>query len=292
MKSRDQLPLRPVNRPVDRRLDDQLVECGRQGRPLDGLVIDAHGHCGTWSEIYFPRTDLASIVSVMDRCGVRALAISALLGIGPDYREGNKVVAAAADAFPGRFIGYIAVNPNYPGNEVEIELDGWLTGHRWMRGIKLHPARHRYPVTGPRYRVAFEAAARFGVPLLSHTHSEGEAAEFCCPSLFPELAEAFPTVPIIIAHSGLTPPGYRAAIEVARRYPNVYLETSGSFQAMGLLEYLVDEVGAEKVLFGSDVNYLCLPAELGRVVYAKLSMEEKRSVLGLNAARLFRFEAS
>ena len=270
--------------------DEPILNRARQGLPQEVLILDAHGHIGGWAEMFVPGTDPANMVKVMDRCGIRAIAVSAQLSIGPDYQAGNQLVADAADTFPGRFIGYVTANPNYPTDEVESELERWLTSHRWMRGIKLHPARHQYPINGPRYRVAFDVAARHRVPVLSHTEGESEDSLHANPSLLTELADAYPSVPILLGHAGLTPPGFRQAVEVAKDWPNVYLETCSSFQAMGQIEQFVHEIGADRVLFGSDACYLSQPAELGKVVYAKLSVEEKQKILGLNAAALFRYE--
>jgi predicted TIM-barrel fold metal-dependent hydrolase len=260
-----------------------------QGLPLNELIIDAHGHLGAWVQFYIPRTDAASIVEVMDRCGISAIAISGMLSIGPDYKAGNQKVAEAADAFPGRFIGYVTINPNYPAEEVEKELDYWLTNHPWMRGIKLHPTYHEYSITGPAYKVAFETASRHKVPILSHTWGQGEERSLCSPEMFDQLAETYPDVNIILGHAGGMLPGYRASIEVAKKHANIYMDVCGSFQAMGMVEYLVEQIGSDRVLFGSDACFLAQTAELGKVVFAKISTEEKQKILGLTAAKLFNY---
>ena len=274
----------------ERYKDEPILNRARLGLPQEVLIIDAHAHIGGWSEMFIPGTAPADAVGVMDRCGIDAMAISANLSIGPDYKAGNRLVADAADTYPGRFIGYATANPNYPTEEIEAELEAWLSNHAWMRGVKLHPARHKYPINGPRYRVAFEVAQRHHVPVLSHTEGETEDALTSNPSLLGELAEEFPDLPILLGHSGLTPPGFRSAVEVAHRYPNLYLETCSSFQPMGIIEYFAGEIGADRVMFGSDAVYLNQPAELGKVVYAKLSTEDKERILGLNAKRLFSYE--
>ncbi len=278
-----------VKRPIELYKDEPILARAREGLPLDGLVIDAHGHLGPYPRFYIPRTDAAGVVAVMDRCGVTAPAVSANQSLVSDHVAGNRAVAQAIDAYPGRFIGYATANPNYPADEEEAQLEGWLSSHPWMRGIKLHPATHHYPLTGPGYRPAYEVAARHKVPVLTHTWGEGEEALLCSPMLVGEIAEAYPSVQFIIGHSGGLLPGYRLSVEAARRCPNIHLETCGSFQAMGLVEYLVDQVGADRVLFGSDVTFLCLTAELGRTVYARLSTEEKRHGIGAQRARLFHF---
>lgn len=278
-----------ISRHIQDAFDESILARARQGLPLDTLVIDAHGHLGAYAPFYIPRTDAASMVSVMDRCGVQAIAVSAHMALSGDVFAGNREVAQAASAYPGRFIGYATANPHYRTSETEADLEYWLTFHPWIRGVKIHPAMHNYPVTGPRYRVAFEVAARHRVPLLSHTWGEGEEAQLCSPTMLESMAETYPDLPIIIGHSGGVLRGYHLSVQAAQRCPNLYLETCGSFQAMGLMEYLVDQVGAHRVLFGSDMAFLCITAELGRVVYARLTTAEKRQVLGLNAARLFHY---
>ena len=61
---------------------------------------------------------------------------------------------------------------------------------------------------------------------------------------------------------------------------------------MGMVEFLVAGVTSERVLFGSDACFLAQTAELGRVVYAKITTEDKRNILGLNAAKLFNYQIS
>ena len=43
-----------------------------------------------------------------------------------------------------------------------------------------------------------------------------------------------------------------------------------------------------KVLFGSDATYLGQPAQVGRVVFARIGEADKRAILGLNLQRLLR----
>ena len=45
-------------------------------------------------------------------------------------------------------------------------------------------------------------------------------------------------------------------------------------------------VGADRILFGTDLPFLDPRPQLGRVAFAKISDDEKRLVLGLNAARV------
>ncbi len=50
---------------------------------------------------------------------------------------------------------------------------------------------------------------------------------------------------------------------------------------------MVHEAGADRVLFGTDLPFLDPRPQLGRVAFAKISDDEKRLILGLNASRIF-----
>ncbi len=53
---------------------------------------------------------------------------------------------------------------------------------------------------------------------------------------------------------------------------------------------MVRRVGAERILWGTDIFIDPRPA-LGRLLMARLSDEDKRLILGLNAKRIFRLDA-
>ena len=53
-----------------------------------------------------------------------------------------------------------------------------------------------------------------------------------------------------------------------------------------MLERFVKEVGADKVLFGSDIPFLEPAAEIAKIVYARISESDKKKILGLNMKRL------
>jgi predicted TIM-barrel fold metal-dependent hydrolase len=93
-------------------------------------------------------------------------------------------------------------------------------------------------------------------------------------------------VNIILGHAGVCGVGHRRAIAVAEQCPNVYLELCGSLTTGHWIRRIVDAVGAERVLFGSDFPFIELRYALGRIVFGELNPEELRLVLGANARRL------
>ncbi len=258
-----------------------IEQAVREGRPLGVFVFDCHGHLGTWPDFPVYQNSAEEMLAAMDLVGIGRMAISSLDACYCDARRGNQEAYAAAAAHPDRFLAYVVVNPNSP-ETIEEELA------RWPRQaarplIKLHPFLHRYPVTGPNYRPVWEYAQRASAIVLSHTW---ESDATCGPLLFEELARQYPAVRLILGHSGVTRQGYQQATQVARKYENVFLDTAGSQSHNGILEECAAQVGAERILFGSDLPFLEAAMGIGRVAFARLSDSQKEAILGVNFRRL------
>jgi predicted TIM-barrel fold metal-dependent hydrolase len=80
----------------------------------------------------------------------------------------------------------------------------------------------------------------------------------------------------------------RQALDAARAYPNIYLETCSSFRTPGVIEQLVAEAGADRVLFGSDTPLMDPRCQIGKIITAAIDDTAKRMILGENAQRLLR----
>ncbi len=101
-----------------------------------------------------------------------------------------------------------------------------------------------------------------------------------------KMAEAHRNVNFVFAH-----PGEKASvsehIEIMKRLDNVYLDLSGTgLFRYGLVRYLVDSVGVERILFGTDYPICNLPMYIGAVLGEKLSDRERELIFSGNAKRL------
>lgn len=248
-------------------------------RALEGeLVIDSHTHMGPYFNFHIPNNDAGGMMEVMDRLGIKMAWTSPHVGITPDFRMGNDMAAQAMQDYPGRFCGYITINGNYP-DDLSQEIERCYK--MGMRGFKIHPSLHSYPANGENLRPMWEYANEKGLPVLSHTWA-GDGT--CSPGILGKLAEEYPNVPVILGHSGGTLTGYDEAVAAAKGRENVFLETCGSGVVYGMVEKFVREVGADRILFGSDMPFVNANAQIGKILYAKISDHHKRRILGLNMA--------
>ena len=113
---------------------------------------------------------------------------------------------------------------------------------------------------------------------------------------FLPFADAFPEVKIILAHLGNGggaegPHDLQVRTIQASQHGNIYTDTSSarSMQA-GLLEWAVEEIGHERILYGTDSPLYFAPSQRVRVDYADISPEAKEHILRKNAVRLLGLE--
>lgn len=95
-----------------------------------------------------------------------------------------------------------------------------------------------------------------------------------------EIAPRYPNASFILGHSGGC--DHRSAIQLAKDNPNVYLEWCGSFCSQERWEPIIKEVGASRVLYGSDAMPHNMDWELGRLLSLDLPDTELIPVLGSN----------
>ncbi len=253
------------------------------GFPVDlGVeIIDAHAHVGQYGAFYNGDGSAEAMIASADLLGVSRMAVSACLAIAGDVRAGNRLVYDATERFPERFLGYVTVNPRYPEEIPALLEEGFEKG---AIGVKLHPALHGVPVEGDGYRAAWEEVSRRGAVLVTHTWGmDGDSSV----EKTARVAEKFAGAHVIFGHTGGMDPGViDDAIVVIRETPNAYADTCGSAHPWGFVEKCVEAGLGHRLLYASDVPFLDAAPSLGKVVYAEISDEEKRDILGRNMLRI------
>ncbi|HKO18450.1 MAG TPA: amidohydrolase family protein [Acidobacteriaceae bacterium] len=240
-------------------------------------VLDCHGHIGVHPDFPACKSDADAMVAVMDLLNIERLAVTSTLACYNDCPRGNAEIEAVLRKHPTRFLGYVTVNPNPPGQAV-AELERWAGFHRPPL-IKLHPGLHKYPVHGEHYRPIWDYANRHGAVVLVHTW---DSDPNCGPLLFPAIARAHPHARILLGHAGVTWRGYLQAMEAAESAPNLFLDLAGSQHHRLILERCVQRIGAERILFGSDMPFLEASMTLAHVLTACISDPDKERILRTN----------
>jgi predicted TIM-barrel fold metal-dependent hydrolase len=260
-----------------------LALLGKRDPLGEPLIIDAHGHIGPDGGAHVAEDSADGLVKSMDLAGINRMVISSIVGLLSDYRLGNTMIGEAIQRHPSRLSGYAVVNPLCMNDrEIEEELFRCFD-ELGMSGIKLHQGYHPYPPDGERLRPALEFARRRKAPILIHAHSTDENL-----GKWQGVCGSCPEVPFLFAHAGAD---FRAAdryIALSRNAPNAYLEVTYSSVPFGMIEYLVEGAGADKVLYGSDATFRDPRPQLGWVIHARISHGDKLKVLGLTMDGILR----
>ena len=240
-------------------------------------VFDAHVHFGKWASTFTLDDDADGMVRQMDRCGVERAALISLLACVGEDDLGNGQVAEAISRHPDRFVGYATVSPHRP--DADAALAHWLDDCGF-RGVKIHTSMHSCAFTSDLYRPHWEAADARGLPLLVHGGADWATMD--------AMLDRHPRAQFLHAHAGAVwRPGSQEVLHFAAAHPNYYADLAGSAHQRGALQALVEAVGPERVVYGSDAPLFDFAYQVGRVVGADLSEAHKRLVLYGNAARLF-----
>ena len=163
------------------------------------------------------------------------------------------------------------------------ELDDCLT--RGATGIKLWISLKDETRSPARTVELCRHAGERGLPVLVHTYHRADPSypgEFDLEE-FARLAEACPDTTLIGAHTGAL---WREVFAILKgRAPNAYVDISGSPPDRDMVEKLTRDMGAERLIFGSDILGRSLPSQIAKVEFADITAEEKEMILWRNAAR-------
>ena len=256
-------------------------------------AIDAHGHFGQYAQPNTPPLksrfmsgDPATVVARAKAAHIQYTVVSPLLGLMPrgqaDTVAGNEEAQRAVQETEG-LLQWAVLNPRQPATFEQVRE---MLRQPKCVGIKIHPEEHDYSIA-EHGRAIFELAAELRAVILTHS---GESNSL--PADFVPFADAFPEATVILGHlgncgaAGGSPELQVRAIQ-ASRHGNVYADTSSAQSLLpGLIEWAVGEVGAERILFGSDTPLYFAPCQRARIDCADLSDEQKRMILRDNAWRI------
>lgn len=251
-------------------------------------AIDVHAHFGKRNMQRFPilnkfESGTPEFVSKLAEKANTALTfVSPLEGFDPggDTLEANRIASIAVDKIKS-LRQWVVITPMVKESYSQARE---LLKKKNCIGVKILPKRD-YSLQDFGQEI-FEFASSCKTILLSHAGDET-----CRPEDLAKLANRFPDVKVIMAHLGFgwdgDPYHHIRAIRMSR-YNNVFVDTSSRRSIRSqLLEWAVNEIGAEKILYGTDSPLYFAPMQRARIDKAEINGEAKGMILRNNAIKLF-----
>ena len=102
------------------------------------------------------------------------------------------------------------------------------------------------------------------------------------------VASRYQQLRIHLDHCGQSWDYAKWAVEMARRFPNIYAQLNYTMVTNGVIEYLVEKVSAERLLFGTDAPMRDPRPQVGWLVFSRLHEKQKRLIFGENFLRQLR----
>ncbi len=275
-------------------------------------VVDCHVHVGVAPTFTFIAED--ELIPWMDRAKIDVQMIFQINQSAchqtPDWNPftGNDYIAKIQHMFPERVIGLGSINPwlqppkgyTYPlekrGEKFELisrnlalEECERIILDLGLRGVKMHPREHGYPMNHWTVRVVVDKLValqrQIGKPLVVLVHAAGDSM-YNSPEAFGDLSKDYPDMLFLMSHVGYMW-GLKTVASVVGPYENVLFDVTGC--PVNLTD-LVELFGAERFVAGTDGPYSA-PSVKNAIVEAIFPDPEERALVhGGNLVRRLEIE--
>ena len=228
---------------------------------------------------------MSRLVEIAKRMGIERLCVYMGLQWSKDpppekFRRENDEVLRAIEKFPDRTFGFVYLNPKHvEASLAELER---CVARGPMVGVKLWVAQR---CSAPDLDPIVTRAAELKAVIFQHTwwkvggNDPGEST----PLDLAELAARHPDVPLICGHTG---GDWERGIRAIRGLKNVYADLAGSEPCAGYTEMAVRELGAERVIYGSDAGGRSFASQLAKVFGANIPAAAKELIFCENLRSL------
>lgn len=200
----------------------------------------------------------------------------------------NDEVAASVTAHPGRLAGLAAVDLRDPVRAVR-ELRRCVA-ELGFKGLRVVPWLWEMPPNDRRYYPLYAECVELGVPFCTQVGHTGplRSSETGRPIPYlDDVALDFPELVIVAGHIGY--PWTEEMVALARKYPNVHIDTSAYTVRRyppELVRYLQTD-GRTKVMFGTNWPMIAPQKALEGLDGLQLEVDARERFLGANARAVF-----
>ena len=244
------------------------------------MVIDVHTH------LFADEAQNEAYLQECRRAGIDRVCafLTSLSSTGKVADNANHWAAELHERHPDMVIPFARVDAR-EGQVALDELTHCVEAHG-MRGLKL---TFHILATDPVLFPVVERTIELRIPILFHAYMDRDRRpdrmdvqpNESSANDVAQLARRYPEAMIVMSHYNLG--DWEYGLKAVKNVPNIYPCTSGSGVDAGSIEMGVNEVGPERIVFGTD-NLIY--AGLGKIHGAEIGADAKQMILGRNLEQL------
>ena len=260
-------------------------------------AIDIHGHMGVSPRLPMSIRDVEAIEHYGRRAGFEYVVCSAPVAYREDLDSGNEEMLEKIKGRPS-LLGSPVISPTHMPESIKW-LDIAARNDR-LAHVTWDPDNEGEAIGSQRFMTLWEEVARRGVPVFWNSGAQDldrnvrwsrklgytpmiRGAARAEIEMFLEVGRRHPELPVMIGH-GLGEDG----LLIAKGTPNVHLELSGTYPERDAIRKAIDELGPERIVYGTDMDLISPAFGLGVYHEAHMTAEEERLVMAENARRIMK----
>lgn len=189
-----------------------------------------------------------------------------------------------------RILGKVCIDPGFPDESI-AKMKKWIENGPCV-GIKYLIGKKGDTCSASGSDRIISYAAELGAEIYIHCWLKvggtprslhgGNSAGESTPMDVAALAKRFPDVPMTCGHSG---GDWELGAHAVRPYDNVMFEFSGSYPHSGSVDYAVNVLGADRIVWGCHGPSRSYATELSKVLDANISHKDRMKIFGENYRR-------
>jgi|GEM_PF-363349 len=256
------------------------------------MIFDVNAFIGRWPYWPIEATTGAELCSLLSEWDIQQAAVCSTRSLFVNWEDGNIETESETASCGGALVPMACLGPRELSHKFSNEpYDFDAYAARGFLGVRLYPQHHSYhPLYEACIEPILEDAARRGWPVMLPLRV---VMNWGVPMLdvgvMAAVIERHPKVNWILAGINYLFE-LQMAISMMRRFERVHLETS-CIMGFEAIAKIVQQVGSERLLFGSGSPLQNGAAVVAKIAHANISETAREAIFHSNAQRLFNLKS-
>jgi len=253
-------------------------------------------------DIHFENTGTGTVNDILEKMRNNGIDYSVTANFAPPkIIHNNNLWNLQEGKNHPELVPLVSFHPEMEGSFDKI-LDSYI--NEGAKGIKIHPMAQGFDPNDNRLEPLYKRCNELSFPIVFHCGrvSNARLNSYSDIDVLLHVISRYPDIPFVLTH--MADGNVEDVLNVSRQYNNVYFDTSiviTGYDALAKVNEpswlddkividVVNAIGADRLLFGSDYPWGSPSDDLKRFLKMDLTPEQKKKILGLNAIKLFKIE--